>query len=308
MKAQTLFGRWFARPPALGRWSSGWPSQAGTPGAAAALLLLAAGLLAGVATPAWQAQAQAAQRQADALARQRAQQQAAAVAVAAAEASASATAAPSARPAATLRVGELLTLARQHGVNVQRVAPQPARDAVTPNVTLTINAQGHYADLRRLIEAALRQDLALSLDDLSLRRNNANDALLEAEFHWTLWSMAPGGGEATAAARAPWPEPPRTARLAWGAPPPPPPQATPSLAVAVPSPPRFPYAWIGRLEEGSPPDRVTTALLAGPQRSVGVRAGDVLDTHWRIDRIAPTALQLTWLPTGQTLNLNLNTR
>lgn len=61
-------------------------------------------------------------------------------------------------------------------------------------------------------------------------------------------------------------------------------------AVAAPA---FPYTLIGRLDDGE-----ARALLAGPTRSFGVTASDVIDGHWRVDAVPPRGLVLTWLPGG----------
>ena len=111
---------------------------------------------------------------------------------------------------------------------------------------------------------------------------------------------------AVAAAPAGWAPPPREAwpeagpaqLAAWAPPPPPaPPPAPPQpLVVEVPPPPvapPFPYQLIGRLEDEV---GVSQALLAGPARSISARAGDVIDGQWRVERVGPTGLGLTWLP------------
>lgn len=107
-------------------------------------------------------------------------------------------------------------------------------------------------------------------------------------------AIAARPAQTIAPARAAWPEPRPQALLAWGPPPaPPPPPQMPAAAGGAP-PPDFPYRWIGRLDDGE----VAQALLSGPQRSIGARAGDILDGRWRVDRVDSTRLELTWLPTG----------
>jgi hypothetical protein len=101
--------------------------------------------------------------------------------------------------------------------------------------------------------------------------------------------------------RAPWPDVDPAALGAWMPPPPATAPAAVASAPAAPVVPGFPYRWIGRLDDG--PSRI--ALLAGPQRSVGVRAGDVIDGSWRVDTIADTRIELTWLPGGDTRVLEL---
>lgn len=99
--------------------------------------------------------------------------------------------------------------------------------------------------------------------------------------------------------RQAWPEPDPEALAAWSAPAPPPPPAAP--APQRPVAPPFPYKWIGRLDDG----QAAQALLSGPQRSFGARAGEVLDGRWRIERIAASHLELTWLPTGDPVAVEL---
>jgi hypothetical protein len=115
-------------------------------------------------------------------------------------------------------------------------------------------------------------------------------------------AAAPIVGPAPAPApRAAWPEPRPQALLAWGPPPAPPAPARPASAPGSAPPPEFPYRWIGRLDDGD----VAQALLSGPQRSIGARAGDVLDGRWRVDRVDTSRLELTWLPTGDAVAIAL---
>ena len=98
----------------------------------------------------------------------------------------------------------------------------------------------------------------------------------------------------TATDRAAWPAAGAEAVAAWTAPPPPPPPPAPKpVAVVAPPPqaPAFPYTLIGRLDDGVP-----MQLLAGPLRSFGVKAADVIDGHWRVDSVDARGLSLTWLP------------
>jgi hypothetical protein len=81
----------------------------------------------------------------------------------------------------------------------------------------------------------------------------------------------------------------------------------PAAAAAASAPPEkpplpaFPYRWIGQLtdEQGA-----TVTLLASSQRSLGARAGDVVDGNWRIKAVADDRVDITWLPTGDDLILN----
>jgi hypothetical protein len=68
----------------------------------------------------------------------------------------------------------------------------------------------------------------------------------------------------------------------------------PVLASAEPtSAPAFPYVLIGRIEDGE-----AQALLSGPNRSFGVKAGEVIDGQWRVDAVQAQSLLLTWLPSS----------
>lgn len=93
----------------------------------------------------------------------------------------------------------------------------------------------------------------------------------------------------TPAQLAAWQPPPPPA-------PPPPPPAAPVVA-APPMAPPFPYQLIGRLEEPGEGGRARpVAFLSGPQRSLAVRAGEVIDGQWRVEQIGAAGLSLTWLP------------
>ncbi len=96
-----------------------------------------------------------------------------------------------------------------------------------------------------------------------------------------------------------WGPPAPGALVAWSAPAAAPAPPAASAAARTP-PPRFPYTWIGRVDDGAQ----VQALLNGPQRSFGVRAGEVLDGRWRVEAIAATRLRLTWLPTGEAVNVD----
>lgn len=256
-----------------------WPSRLGRPGLAAVLALLAALALATWFTP---------------------QQQQPVLAV------------PRARPAPAVplpalpvlpvagdpaeRVADLLALALRHGISVHRTQQLRQQQGPVQRLQLALSARGRYGDLRAFIAAALQADPGLALDSLQLRRSSTETAELEADLQWSLLRADSTGTAApTTAARGPWPTAGRL--LAWSGPPPPPPAPTASAAATVPA---FPYRWIGRLDDGVSPQ----ALLAGPQRSFGARAGDVLDGRWRIDGIAAAQLQLTWLPTGAAVHLD----
>jgi hypothetical protein len=62
-------------------------------------------------------------------------------------------------------------------------------------------------------------------------------------------------------------------------------------------PPPFAYQWLGQLEE----DGQVRVFLAGPQRTLAVAYGEVVEQRWRVEGVAAGRLQLTWLPTGATV-------
>lgn len=99
-----------------------------------------------------------------------------------------------------------------------------------------------------------------------------------------------------------WPAPSASALAAWQGPPAPAPAAARAASDGVaarPTPPPFPYQWLGRLDDG----QTVQALLSGPQRSLAVAEGAVLDKRWRLDRIGGNQLSLTWLPGGDSITV-----
>ena len=101
----------------------------------------------------------------------------------------------------------------------------------------------------------------------------------------------------TNATRAAWPALSPLARQAWSpppAPPPPPPPPPPPVVVPPPAPPpAFPYQWLGQVEQ----EGRLLVFLAGPQRTLAVAVGEILDQRWRVDGADAGRLLLTWLPT-----------
>lgn len=94
------------------------------------------------------------------------------------------------------RLGDLLTLALKQGLNSSRTEHRISRDDKLglERLRVTMPVQGSYAQLRGFIEQALRQDPALSLDSLKLRRNNPAAAEIEAELVWSLHARSAGAG------------------------------------------------------------------------------------------------------------------
>jgi hypothetical protein len=72
-------------------------------------------------------------------------------------------------------------------------------------------------------------------------------------------------------------------------PPPPPPTAAPAVA---PRAPALPFRYIGALEE----DGVRSVFLANGDRLIAVRAGDLVDGTYKVERLAPGMIEFTYLP------------
>lgn len=134
-----------------------------------------------------------------------------------------------------------------------------------------------------------------SRTDLASRGDSAPRAVRLAEVVAsapdTAWPEAPRAG-----ARPAWPAPDAKSIAAWSGPPMVARTAAASASdvtrAAVQAPP-FPYALIGRLDDGEP-----RALLSGPRRSLGAKAADLIDDDWRVDAVTPQGVTLTWLPGG----------
>jgi hypothetical protein len=99
--------------------------------------------------------------------------------------------------------------------------------------------------------------------------------------------------------REEWRTPADAELAAWAPPPPPPPPpappAPPPASPAPPPPPAapaFPYQLIGSLTE----DGIPQALIAGPNRTLAAKAGDVIDGQWKVERVDTNGMALLWQP------------
>lgn len=126
------------------------------------------------------------------------------------------------------------------------------------------------------------------------------DGLTQGATRWQ--ARLAGQGPSTAGDPAAWrsvqpPPSPRAAVVDAGPPP-------------APTAPPFPHAWVGRFNDeavavaasgaSAPASQVIArAVLAGPQSTWVVRAGDVIEGQWRIDRIQDRTMSLTYLPLKQ---------
>ena len=71
-----------------------------------------------------------------------------------------------------------------------------------------------------------------------------------------------------------------------------------------PSAPPLPFRYMGKMMTG---DGVSVFLIHG-NRNLVVHEGDTIDSNYRIDRIADTAMTLTYLPLEQRQTLNFGER
>ena len=87
-------------------------------------------------------------------------------------------------------------------------------------------------------------------------------------------------------------------RQDWTPPPPPPPEPLPP---PPPSAPPLPFTVIGKSLEGG---KWEVYLAAGDRTQIA-SVGATLDGAWRVDRIAPPFMTLTYLPLNQVQQLNI---
>lgn len=159
----------------------GWPGLAG----AAALVLAIAAIVLGQR---WDAQAAALQAEAHAL-RARARPVAVATAVPVSVQQWQAT-----LPAASerqQRLADLLELSLRLDLNGARTEHRLSTAEGLERLRVTMPVTGSYAQVRRLVSAALEHDPALSLDSIKLRRVSPMSADVDAELQWSLHGRAP---------------------------------------------------------------------------------------------------------------------
>jgi hypothetical protein len=201
------------------------------------------------------------------------------------------------RKMAVLAQAELIALA-QSDYQQQAITTGVSRVQVTQPV------RASYPQLRRYIESVLRDVPNASLDQVVAHRENVGLGQVEARLKWSLWIARPLGpagdeparvGNAALAAASASGRDLFSAR-SWNPPPPPPP---PAQEPAAPVAPPLPYAFLGKkLEAGS-----WEIYLNKGEQTVIVREGEIVDGAWRVDKIAPPSMALTYLPLGQVQTL-----
>ena len=116
-------------------------------------------------------------------------------------------------------------------------------------------------------DATGRQDAVGSSTLLALRDRSADAAPASAAFVTHDWTPPP-----------PPPPPPQPA------PPPPPPQAPP-----------LPFTFIGKQQEAGE----WVVFLANQDRTYAIKADTLIESNYRVEKIAPPTLTLTYLPLKQ---------
>lgn len=86
------------------------------------------------------------------------------------------------------------------------------------------------------------------------------------------------------------------AARSWRKPPPTPAAGAPAVPAPPPPPtaPPLPFVYMGKLVS----EEANAVFLAQGERSLVVHEGDVIDSMYRIDKLADTRVTLTHLPTG----------
>jgi hypothetical protein len=78
-----------------------------------------------------------------------------------------------------------------------------------------------------------------------------------------------------------------------------PPPARSSSAAVIPVAPPLPFTYLGKKEEAG----VWEVYLSQGERTFVVKTGQSLDVQYRVDKIDPPHMQLTYLPLGQAQSL-----
>ncbi|MBJ7311420.1 hypothetical protein ACFOLJ_01160 [Rugamonas sp. CCM 8940] len=87
----------------------------------------------------------------------------------------------------------------------------------------------------------------------------------------------------------------------WNPPPPPPPKAEPAPPPPPPTAPPLPYTILGKAVSAG----AWEVFLARGDKTYVARLNEVIDGTYRVDRIAPPLLMLTYLPLNQTQQVNI---
>lgn len=122
------------------------------------------------------------------------------------------------------------------------------------------------------------------------------DPAVPADKPEPVFSVSPRAGDDA-------PPPDLFKSFSWYVPPPPPP-APPSeaeLPPPAPTAPPLPYTYIGRLDEGDK----QTFMLARGEIVITARAGEQLDSNYKLESLQGSSLIITYLPLNQRQTLDV---
>ncbi|MBL0420156.1 hypothetical protein JI739_07325 [Ramlibacter sp. AW1] len=196
---------------------------------------------------------------------------------------------------------------------------EPAAAAGLTRVLVTQPIRASYPQLRRYLEAVLRELPSASLDHISVRRESIGQPQLEARVQWSLWRVdspsASAPPQLLPLIERQWLVPQRepAAHRARGRPAPElfavgswqpsatSATATPAAAPAQAPDPPPPFTYLGKqLADGH-----WSVFVAHAQETRVLREGQRVDGQWQIDRIAPPDLHFTYLPLGRAYTLTI---
>ena len=222
-------------------------------------------------------------------------------------------------------VRKMVALAQAEQIHLAQGEYQQQVSASTgvTRVQIIQPVRASYPQLRRYVEAVLVAIPNASLDQIVARRDNVGQAQAEARLKWSLWMYkTPAARPSHSGARMPrdikpesiemlvgrdqWAAAPTDTASAsasrdlfstrnWNPPPPPPTAMAEAAALAPP----LPFAFLGKKFEGD----IWEVYLSRGEQTLIAREGQTLDGIYRIDKIAPPSLALTYLPLAQSQTL-----
>lgn len=211
-------------------------------------------------------------------------------------------------PAALERLRVMATQAQAGQIGLPRADYQSTATGALQRLQVSQTLRVTYPQLRRYVEAVLRELPSASLDQVTARREAVDQPVLEVRLRWSLWqadatATSPAGPLPTLIPRdallSPTPTSPRDLFAVHQARPAPSAPVAPSETPPTPEAPALPFTYLGKkLEDGR-----WEVYASRQDQPLVLREGDVLEGQWRIDRIAPPTLTATWLPLEQARSL-----
>jgi hypothetical protein len=96
-------------------------------------------------------------------------------------------------PATAQQVLRIAAIAEEHGIPMSQATYEeeirPELGMRRTHVTQPVRA--NYAQFRRYIEQVLREHPNVSLDGVSVRRDDVGQELLDVRLRWSLWQLSP---------------------------------------------------------------------------------------------------------------------